>query len=112
MDWNKNRIGIIEEENERENQMKNRMLLERLIMLYHTIAEDIQPSRHLLYILQDFRNKFNFCPCGFFCKECLMMEVRSQGSLRGILYHIFYHTPLGKIYWWVEGKKTTEGMIL
>jgi hypothetical protein len=69
-------------------------------------------TRQHQYLMQDFRCKFSFCPCGFFCKECLMMEIHFQKPLRGILYHIFYHTLLGKIYWWIEGKKAMEGMIL
>lgn len=91
--------------------MKDRMLLERLVMLYYTIVEEFKPSRHLLYILQDFRGRFSFCPCGFFCPECLMMDVCYNGPSKGILNHIFYHSLLGTIYFRLK-EKETEAIIL
>ena len=67
-------------------------------------------SRHTEYIFQDFRNKFSFCPCGFFCKGCLMMEVRDRGVLKGIFYHILYHSFIGKIYYDWKYSQPIEGV--
>jgi len=67
-------------------------------------------ARNTQYIFQDFRDKFSFCPCGFFCKACLMMEIRDRGALKGIFYHIVYHSFFGKIYFWWKFKQPIEGV--
>jgi hypothetical protein len=33
-----------------------------------------------------------------------------EGMLRGIFWHIIFHTPLGKIYFQLELKKPIEGI--
>jgi len=67
-------------------------------------------NRNTLYRLQDVRQKFSWCPCGFFCKDCLREMIDYEGMLRGIFWHIIFHTPLGKIYFQLELKKPIEGI--
>jgi len=56
-------------------------------------------TREKQYLILTIVNKFSFCPCGFFCKDCLMGEIYNKGPLKGIFCHIQYHSFIGKIYY-------------
>jgi len=47
-----------------------------------------------------WRMRFGLCPCGFFCKDCLIDEIHDSGVLKGIFWHIMFHTPLGILTIW------------
>jgi hypothetical protein len=44
--------------------------------------------------------RFSLCPCGFFCKDCLIISINREGILKGIFWHIVFHTPLGFLWIW------------
>lgn len=56
-------------------------------------------TRENQYLIQTIINKFSFCPCGFFCKDCLIGEIRYEGALKGIFTYIKWHSFIGKIYY-------------
>jgi hypothetical protein len=69
-------------------------------------------NRNTLYRLQVIRQKFSWCPCGFFCKDCLREMIHEQGPTKGILWHIIYHTIIGKIYYEWKYRQPIKGLTL
>ena len=49
------------------------------------------------------------CPCGFFCKDCISMEITHSGWVDGLAEHFLCHTLLGRlIVLWEIVRDTTS----
>ena len=54
--------------------------------------------------------RFSFCPAGFFSQKCLRNEIHLQKHLYYALWlFLFWHTPIGKIYYTKVEKFLTPG---
>jgi len=45
--------------------------------------------------------KLIICPCGMFCKDCLLSSIVDEGLVRGIFWYFMFHTPVHLFLWFL-----------